>query len=178
MRNVPLPALSGLAFALATGCGGLNLPEEETQVLLAITSVPAEIACVRITASGAGRTVAREIEVRPGMSLNESFAGLPLGTVAFKGEAFAAGCDAVTKATTPSWVSDAVPVTVALGRIATVALTLHRNGRAKVSLDFADQPACSAAGFACLTGNECCSQSCLNDVCAMPDAGAGDTHGD
>jgi len=134
---------ASLALALATGCGSdLRPPDEPAQVVLAIAMVPADVACIRITATGTGRIIARELDVSPGGALTESFGGLPLGSVGFVGEAFAGACDSVSKSTVPSWISDREAVTLALGRLANVTLTMHRNGRAKVAFDFADEPAC------------------------------------
>jgi hypothetical protein len=165
-------------FALLTvvaGCGDTRLgrsAEREVQVVLAITAVPTDVTCVRLTAAGPGRTVSREVDVMAGAEVNESFGGLPLGTVDFLGEAFTGACTAVSKATIPAWVSDPAQEAVVLGRIATVALTLHRNGRAKVTLDFADEAACLPVAAACLTSGQCCSRACKGGACQSPDAGA------
>lgn len=164
-------------LAAAAGCFELHPPQEPTQVILAIASVPADVACVRITAAGTGRTVAREIAVASGEAVNESFSGLPLGTVTFLAEAFPGTCQAVTKVTVPTWVSESMPVSVVLGRMATVALTLHRNGRARVNVDFADEPACSPAAQICLNDSECCSRACVRGSCGASDGGSADATG-
>lgn len=164
-----------LVAAVISGCLAQPRPElSDVQVTLAITSVPADVACVRITAAGPGRTAVREVDVAPGAMVNEPFSGLPLGTVVFKGEAFAGRCDAVTKATIPGWVSDPVTVSIVLGRSVTVDLTLNRNGRAKVVVDFSDEPACSGTAAACLTSSECCSKSCVRGSCQGVDGGTSD----
>jgi hypothetical protein len=165
------PSIVAVALALAAGCGETRLgrsTEKEVQVVLAITAVPADVTCVRLTAAGPGRTVTRELDVMAGAEVNEALAGLPLGTVDFKGEAFTGACTAVSKTTIPAWVSDPVQEAIVLGRIATVALTLHRNGRAKVTLDFADEAACQPLAAACLTNTECCSRRCTKGICQAP----------
>lgn len=126
-----------LALPFASGCG-IERPEEPEQVILNISAVPSDVSCLRVTAAGPGRTTLRELEVTPGATLSESFSGLPLGAVEFKAEAFSALCDSVTKATIPGWVSDPIPVTIALGRLSSISLTMHRNGRAKVGIDWSD----------------------------------------
>ena len=127
----------GLVVVLLLGCVESTSPEpREVQVHLAIGGVPTDVNCIRIGATGAGRTVVRELSVMPGSTVNEAFAGLPVGTVTFLAEAFAGTCEAVTRATIPSWVSDSIPVNISLGRIASVDLVLRRNGRAKVSIGF------------------------------------------
>ena len=120
----------GLVVVLLLGCVESTSEPREVQVQLAIGAVPADVSCIRIGATGAGRTVSRELAVMAGATINESFAGLPVGTVTFLAEAFAGTCEAVTRATIPSWVSDPAPVNITLGRIASVDLVLRRNGRA------------------------------------------------
>jgi hypothetical protein len=149
-------------------------PAERGEVVLAINSVPVDVACIRVSASGPDRAVSRELDVMAGAALNEPFSGLPLGTVVFTAEAFSAACESVTKATVPAWISDPAPTAVVLGRIASVALTLHRNGRAKVGIDFSDEPACSPPAAACLTSAECCSRACGRGVCQPVDGGPPD----
>jgi hypothetical protein len=162
-----------LTFAVVTLTSGCSSPgsDPRVQVVLAINTVPPDVACVRVTAAGPERTVIRELDVVPGLMLSESFSGLPLGTVVFSADAFSAGCDVVTRATVPVWLSDPAPTAVVLGRIASVALTLHRNGRARVGVDFADEPACSAGAVACLSSSECCSRVCSRGLCHPPDGG-------
>ena len=149
-RDVPLHRshrlrrgrLGALLSVLAAGCG---LPERDgggvEQVVLTIGVVPADVACVRITATGAARTVLREIDVAAGTAVSESFSGLPLGPVAFKAEAFPGACEDVTRSTIPTWASESVSASIAVGRLSTVALVLYRNGRAKVGVDFIDEQA-------------------------------------
>jgi hypothetical protein len=59
--------------------------------------------------------------------------------VVFSANAYAAACDSVTKSTIPTWISDEKTVTLVQGRSASVTLTLYKNGRAKVTVEFADQ---------------------------------------
>lgn len=164
--------LAVTALALS-GC----LPEvdrgEVEQVSLAIANVPDDVACVRVKAVGPGRTVIKELEAEPGMPLQKTFGGLPLGTVVISADAFTATCDTVTSSTIPQWVSEEEPVSIALGRLTSLTLTLHRNGRLKVGVDFADEPTCSAAGASCLSSSECCSHACERGSCrTAPDGGA------
>jgi hypothetical protein len=167
-------ALVGLALA-AFGPAGC-LPDldrgELEQLSLAISNVPDDVACVRVKAVGSGRTVQRELEAEPGMPLQKSFGGLPLGTVLMSAEAFVATCDAVTTSSIAQWVSEEEPVSIVLGRLSSLTLTLHRNGRLKVGVDFADEPICSPVAAACLSSAECCSRTCDRGVCrASQDAG-------
>jgi hypothetical protein len=166
--------MTGAALGLlAAACGDLRPPHQEPQVVLAISTVPADVSCLRLTAAGPGRTFSREVEAMPGASIDEAFSGLPLGTVNFLAEAFPASCTSVSKATIATWISDPAQAAVVVGRLATVALTLHRNGRAKVSVDFVDEPLCQPAGATCITDLECCSHACTRGACeAGGDAGA------
>jgi hypothetical protein len=160
-----------VVLALTLACQSSPPPPEEAQALLTIATVPPDVACVRITAAGPGRTVVRELGVSPGATINESFSGLPLGTVVWKGEAFSADCEAVTKTTVPGWASEPETVAIALGKLTSVSLTLNRNGRAKVGIDFNDEPTCTPAGGDCIANSVCCSRVCSKGVCLMPDGG-------
>jgi hypothetical protein len=116
------------------------------QVTLQIENVPADVACLRIAATGATRQVVRDLAVVEGQSVSESFGGLPVGTVVFEAAAYAQTCDAVTKSTVPSWVSDQTAVTVSLSQSKSVSLTLYRNGRAKVTVGFDPEGADAGSG--------------------------------
>jgi hypothetical protein len=131
---VPLLTLS-LFYLL--GCDG-NSGGAQTveQVSLHIEDVPADVACLRITATGTSRQVERDLDVTEGQSVSESFSGLPIGAVVFQAAAYSQTCDKVTKTTVPSWISDEVSVTVSLAHSTSVSLTLYQNGRAKVSIGF------------------------------------------
>jgi len=163
---------AAIVLALTLGCQGSQPRPEEVQALLVIPTVPPEVACVRITAAGPGRSVVRELGVSAGAMIAEAFSGLPLGTVAFKGEAFSADCDSVTRTTIPGWASEPETVAIVLGSQSTVSLTLNRNGRAKVALDFNDEPVCTPGGGACIANAACCSKMCSKGVCAGGDGGA------
>ena len=106
------------------------------QVTLRIEDVPADVACLRITATGTSRQVVRDLDVTLGQSVSETFSGLPIGTVVFQAAAYSQTCDNVTNSTVPSWISDEVSVTVSLTHSTSVSLTLYRNGRAKVTVGF------------------------------------------
>jgi hypothetical protein len=123
-------------FPLA-GCDGNSAGAQPVeQVTLHIEDVPEDVACLRITATGASRQVVRDLDVTLGQSVSEAFSGLPVGTVVFQAEAYSQTCDKVTKSTVPSWISDEVSVTVSLTHSTSVSLTLYRNGRAKVTVGF------------------------------------------
>jgi hypothetical protein len=162
-----VPSLLLVPF-LTPGCDAPPPPPEPDQVVLRLEVVPPDVSCLRLLASGPGRTVARDLEVVPGTPLVETFSGLPLGTVRFSAEAFEKPCADVTRSTVPAWVSEAQEVSVVLGRLSSVSLSMVRNGRAKVGVLFTDEPACTAAGSLCTSNAACCSGSCQKGSCAVP----------
>jgi len=173
IRSIRLVCCAVLASALTlTGCAPPPPAPQEIQALLTVAAVPPDVACIRITAAGPGRTVEREIGVSPGGMVSEAFSGLPLGTVVFKAEAFNGDCDAVTKSTVPGWASEPEDVAIVLGRQASVSLTLNRNGRAKVDVQFNDEPLCTPTVSACIASAECCSKLCKTGLCVDRDGGA------
>ncbi|HJX64601.1 MAG TPA: hypothetical protein VJ860_11710 [Polyangia bacterium] len=136
LSSVALLALSLFPFA---GCDNNSVgskPGSVGEVTLYIENVPADVACLRITASGTTREVVRDLDVTQGQSVTESFSGLPIGTVLFQAAAYTQVCDKVTSSTVPTWISEEVSVTVSLTHSTSVSLTLYRNGRAKVTVGF------------------------------------------
>ena len=140
-------ALYTLPLSLTLTLAACSVPDDGADdvgvAVLSLVQVPADVHCVRITAAGA-RTVVKSFDAMPGASAQFSLNRLSLGSVAFSGEAFAAACSAVGAATVPDWVADAVNVTISAGSEAAVALTMRRNGRASVSVDFVDDGPCPA----------------------------------
>jgi hypothetical protein len=140
-RATGLAALFALAVVAAgAGCDDDRKAEAEGgEALLSLDTIPDDVNCVRVTITGEFRAVEREIDVVPGTALSESFSGLPVGSVLFSANAFSATCDKATASTIPMWVSEDKTVKIAQGKSSSVTLTLYKNGRAKVSVEFADQ---------------------------------------
>jgi hypothetical protein len=117
------------------GCGEPAAPEEVGTVRVAITAVPADVGCIRLTAVGS-RTVTEPFDVTAGASSVLLLGGVPTGGVQFSGDAFAGACASVTAQAVPTWTSDPVTAQVDAGTTASVALVMHQNGNASVSIDF------------------------------------------
>jgi hypothetical protein len=113
--------------------------EESGQAMLSVGTIPDNVACVIVTVAGEFRTEVRDFSVTPGSNLSEALTGLPVGAVVFSANAYSQACASVTKSTVPMWLSDAKTVNLAQGKSSSVTLTLYKNGRAKVSVEFADQ---------------------------------------
>jgi hypothetical protein len=133
---VPLLTLSLFSVLGCDDSSAGKKPGSVEQVTLHIENVPTDVACLRITASGADRQVEHDLDVTEGQSVTESFSGLPIGTVVFQAAAYSQTCDSVTKSTVPSWISEEVSISVSLTHSTSVSLTLYRNGRAKVTVGF------------------------------------------
>jgi len=167
------------AGALGGGCmGAVDEPPGEAlgQVSVNLSVVPADILCLRVTGDGPDRSVVRDVDISAAAMgpITATLTGIPLGPVTFNAQAFAAACTDVTKSTIADWVSDPTTVSVSLGHLASVDLTMHRNGRAKVTIDFPDEAVCSPEGAACVSASTCCSHSCSKGLCkASADADGG-----
>ncbi|APR88270.1 Tryptophan synthase alpha chain [Minicystis rosea] len=162
-----LLTLVGGALVSAMGCSHQGDGGEDTGAAqIAISQVPSDgsVGCIAVTATG-DHTVTRSFDVVPGQSTVFDIHGLPVGTVSFLGNAYQGACAAVTPASSPTWISDAVLASVSNVQPVMVQLTLHRNGKAGVDVDFEDEPSCRAAGAPCLGNAECCSQSCVAGAC-------------
>jgi hypothetical protein len=172
-------ASGGCEGAVADSAGAAGSPDQLGQVSISLSVTPTDILCLRVTGDGPDRSVVRDVDLpAAGDPISATLTGIPLGPVTFTGQAFSAACSDVTASTVADWISDPTTVSVSLSHIAAVALTLHRNGRAKVTIDFSDEPLCSAAGAACLSSSTCCSHSCSKGICAGPADGGMDSNPD
>jgi hypothetical protein len=160
-------ACGGCEGAVDDGAGaGAGSTDQLGQVSISLSVTPTDILCLRVTGDGPDRTVVRDVDLpAAGDPISATLTGIPLGPVTFTGQAFGAACTDVTASTIADWISDPTTVSVSLSHIAAVALTMHRNGRAKVTIDFSDEPLCSAVGAACVSSSTCCSHSCSKGVC-------------
>ena len=168
MKTTSFGVVGGTLLVLAlAACERTQETEEPTgRVMLSITSAPADAACLRITAKGA-TTAVRLVPLMTGMSTVFPLEGLPLGPVDFTGEAFPVGCGMVGVNTSPTYVSEAVRVTLMDGETVNVAIVLRRPGRAVVSVDFPDagQGGELPIGAACASDASCASGFCVDGVC-------------
>lgn len=112
---------------------------EDGQAMLSVGTIPENVACVIVTVAGEFRSAERSFDVVPGDTLSQTMTGLPVGSVVFSANAYAKACDDVTKSTSPTWIADEKSVTLVQGKSSSVTLTLIKNGRAKVTVEFADQ---------------------------------------
>jgi hypothetical protein len=147
--------------------------EARGEARIAITNVPPDGTCIQVLVTGT-TNVERDFSVPVGASAVFNLNGLPLGTDTFVVNAFPSTCSPSTLASTPPWTSDPVMANVALGSVATVTASMHRNGRATVNVDFPEDAAtdastgpnsgggaCGAMG-ACPLGLSCCGTVCVN----------------
>jgi hypothetical protein len=125
----------GMVFA----CG--EAPKTDVEVgeaMVTLATIPSDVNCVRILVASTVRDVAHDLDVKAGDTISESLTGLPIGAVTFAANAYAAACSSVTKATVPTWVSEEKTVNLVPGKSSSISLTLLRNGRAKVTVEFED----------------------------------------
>jgi hypothetical protein len=137
-----LPAmLSFLILAIGVGCDGYHNAQstEEGQANLTLETIPEDVTCIRVTVVGEFRTAVRDFDVLPGATFSQALTGLPVGEVIFTANAYAAECTGLTKSTAPMWLSEEKTVNLIQGKSSSVTLILMKNGRAKVSVEFADQ---------------------------------------
>ena len=162
------------ASALAVGCQGTHSPgspgdDDTGEMSVALTEVPSDVSCLRLTVTGLSRTVVKPVPLVTGASTaNIALTGLPLGKVTVLAEAFGAQCAALIATSVPVMISDPTDASIVQGTVTQLSLVLKRNGQMTVSVDFGNEPACSANGTACLAAAECCSGACTAGICATP----------
>jgi hypothetical protein len=132
--------LTLLALAPSSGCEHDQAsPTETGEAMLSVGTIPDNVACIRVSVVGEFRSVVSDLPVVPGDTLVQALSGLPVGRDVFSANAYSQDCTSITKSTVPMWLSDEKTVTVAQGKSSSVTLTLYMNGRAKVTVEFADQ---------------------------------------
>ena len=182
-------ALLGLgAVASFVGCSSGSDGSEGLLgvATLAVTAAPSDVNCIRITVAGA-RTVVQNLPVMPGQSTVFPLSGLPVGNDTFTGEGFAGACPPAAGAVA-TWASTPTPATVTVNPPVNVTITMVRNGRSTVGVDFQDDGtatctdmikngaesdvdcgggACApcAQGRTCSTGMDCSTGVCLGGLC-------------
>ena len=135
------PRLLSLAFLFAAACnaqgGGPDPAADDTgRIEVALTSAPADAACLKLTVTGT-RTVSKSFDLTPGQSTVFTLAKLPTGIAQVDGVAYGSACAAVTPTSPALFVSEA-PVSVLIDAkdVVKVTLKLVRNGQLQVSVDF------------------------------------------
>lgn len=121
------------------------------RVTLALSDVPADVHCIRVTAVAAGRSMTHDFAAADSGSGGLQLDGLPLGTVKFYGEAFQAACADLGASPSAQWSSAAVDVNVTEGAAAQVNLVLQRSGTGTVNVSFQDTDLGSSS-LGCSTG--------------------------
>jgi hypothetical protein len=110
------------------------------KISVAITSVPADVACLKVSISGS-RAVTQLIDVTPGGTANQTIGRLPIGIVKVSAEAYSSRCNAIATGAVPAYVIDApVLVRVDAVDVNTITLNLVRNGRLGIGVDFENGP--------------------------------------
>jgi hypothetical protein len=140
-RNVSFATCLAALLLLGPGCDDNQAANanESGQAMLSLAAIPDSVTCIRVTAAGEFRSSVIDFDVVPGDTLTQALTGLPVGDVAFSANAYSADCTSVTKSTIPMWISDEKTVSLVQGKSSSVTLTLYKNGRAKVTVEFADQ---------------------------------------
>ncbi|HET9934465.1 MAG TPA: hypothetical protein VFQ35_27365 [Polyangiaceae bacterium] len=126
--------------ACSSDGAGQSQNEESGQLSLAITSVPSDVACVRVSVQGS-RSSTQAFDVVAGTNATYQLAKLPLGIVTVSAEAFPQACKKIPAGAVATYLTDSpVSVRVDASAVNTVSLKLIRNGRIGVGIDFENGP--------------------------------------
>ncbi len=127
------------------------------QVQVALTQVPTDARCLRLTANAPARQITRQVPLTVGAAaFTTTFGGLPVGALTVSGDVFGVACSNVGSSTVATWVSDPVSVTTTLGGMPSVSLLMHRPGSVGVSVDFCATPPCTPTTVTCAAGQQLC----------------------
>jgi hypothetical protein len=138
------PLLLSVLSALSVGCGFDSTtasPEFESEdvgeVELALTRVPSDAACLRLTADLAGRKVIQDRGLSAGAGFFKvAIGGLPVGKVTLYADVYSVGCSSINNGTSATWVSDPTSVTLDAKVPTTTTLTLRRPATLNLNVDF------------------------------------------
>ena len=117
-----------------------------SSVRFALTSVPANVSCVRLSGQSGMRTVQVKASVTPGASARVTFAGLRPGSWVLDLEAFSQTCTNVSDPTLPTWASAAVTTTLGPGQN-DLGFVLRPVADVKGSIDFISLTLTGPDGF-------------------------------
>ena len=136
--STPL-ALALFASAASACDSGSSLNGGDGSVQVSLVQVPQDVACLKVMVTGP-RPLTQLIDVTPGGTSTYTITRLPIGIISISAEAFSQVCNAVSSAV-PNYVTDA-PVSVRVDAVDVnmVTLTLIRNGRLGVGVDFEQGP--------------------------------------
>jgi len=125
--NLSARLASVAPLLLAAACGGSpgsTSDDPRGEVSLAVTLVPANVACIQVVAVGSS-TVTQNLAIAAGQStVTMSLGELPLGNISISGQAYTAACASIV-GTVPAWVAEPVSATLIAGKTTSVALTFR-----------------------------------------------------
>jgi len=126
-----------IAFSGISACSGRQDPTEMGIARLSTPSIPADVQCLSLTATGS-TTVVRNFDVVQNQIDPLTATGLPTGTVTLTEAAYNVHCSEVTANTAPTWISDPVVAQLVPGQPASVTIVLRRAGQVVVTSLFDD----------------------------------------
>jgi hypothetical protein len=139
--KIGLSASLCLAIAVPglSSCGGHHQDSspELGVVLLTADTVPADVQCLSLTATGQS-TVVRTFDVAPSAPAALTATGLPTGTVMLSESAYNVPCAEVSPNTPQTWTSVPVVAQLLPGQPVPVTIVLHRTGVAAINSVFDD----------------------------------------
>jgi hypothetical protein len=126
------------AFA-AIGCQseGEQTEADAGVIQLAVAAAPQGTACLQVSVTGpSGGTNTRTFGLTPGTSTQGTLAGLPVGLVGVRAEAFDVACRNVSSTSTAKWVSEPVSVLLTAGAAVPLKLVMQKASQISVSVDW------------------------------------------
>jgi alpha-tubulin suppressor-like RCC1 family protein len=142
MKLLGFGILCSLA-AMIGGCGSegpMASKDGTAEVTIALTSVPAMVACIKVqtTLNGAVQAPVLFTVTNGSSSATLNLGRLSTGPAIFVGSAYSQACTDATINTTavPGWVSDSVMANLTIGAASTINLTFHQNNPVTVSANF------------------------------------------
>lgn len=128
---------AGLFLAAAAGClDGAGGARETGATVLAVTSVPSGVLCLRFAVQPAGAAAVTLDRGVVGGEVSVDLGALSGGAVTLSAQAFTVACAAVTPTTSPGWIAGPLATTIRAGYVNDVDLVFRPNTQVIVRGDF------------------------------------------
>ena len=127
---------------------------------LALTQVPADAKCIRLTSDAAGRRTTLSATLTPGAAaFSTTFAGLPVGSMTLWADIFNVACSSVTVTSVATWISPPVQAMTASASTPNITLVVQRPSGLAVGVDFCTTTPCAT----CNPGFHSCAGECVSN---------------
>lgn len=131
---------AAMLAAVAAACGSSGSNKDDRGLLaVQLSEVPADAGCFQLTVAGAARVFQKSWKIAGQSDVVLHATGVPTGALVAVGAAYPSDkgdCGIIGPEVVATWLSDSVNLTLQPGKEGLIAIKLHPNGVARVTVDF------------------------------------------